>query len=196
AWLAAAWGAVALAEKLSSRLGAGRAGPAEVLTVLALAAAVLLPPSAAALEAAFARRTVGAEVREVLDRALQLGAQSDGALLLGTWNLLSPALVTWHGELLSAGEAGGVQTRVAPSDGSASGLLAELRDPESRPELVLLLAASPSAPAPWRAAFAAETAWLAAVRDGLAGGELGFEALGREGFPDAGYEMTVHRRRP
>jgi hypothetical protein len=157
-------------------------------------------------------RTAPASTSAVLDAMgdPELGPR---LLVLGTWNLLSPALVEWQQLRLrwdGGGPGMGVLTDFELARRRSQRLRAALeRDlPEGRPiDTVLVLELDPSAESVpsaelsegERRLFASETAWLDPVREALEEGELPYREVEVRTLPASvdhwrGYRWRVYRR--
>lgn len=194
-WLVAALEAVDWTAAGAGRLGLGRRASIAAAALAALGAVAVLTLEVDAARLALAReaRTVPSTALPLLDA---LAAEADEpVVLLGTWNGLSPALVEWSLR----------QRRPRPSHlpadrralGRRKGLMESLAAaPPGRRVAVLEATAEPAAwTVDWRAAYAAETAWLDPLRDGFA--SLPGWVLERDLAPaGSGYRLRVFRRDP
>jgi hypothetical protein len=165
-----------------------------VLAAAFVVAAAAAPALAPGLREAFARYTVPATTGPVLDRILDAATQ-DRALVLGTWNQLSPVLVEWRDREQLAGAAAPELVVPEARDDSADVLLRRLRAGDAPPQVISIeLDASAPPPSPeWAAAYAAETAWLEPVRAALAAGGSGYALGSEERFPGTGYRLRMYR---
>ncbi len=197
-WLSAAWTVAASVRWWCERRRPPAAAAAGVsAVVLALALALLAPGvDRRRLEAQLAVRTVPATVRPVVDRLVEHSVEEEGSVLLGSWNLLSPALVEWHLRQrypsLAETRTPGTWRRIARSRAAEPmrrGLATRRRIRR------LLLAAAPGPPTAATVGFREATAWLVPVRGALASG-AGWQLHGTEDFPASGYRLEDYRRPP
>jgi hypothetical protein len=181
-WLTRSWREVARA-RVASALAAG-------VLVLALVAGF----DRAAAQADFDYCTLPGGTRRVLDAISDENAGSRGTVLLGTWNLLSTALVEWN-QHLRRPQAQSVARPKNPL-WYGVGLDAEplvqaiASDPAISSALVVTL--RPGDPA-YREGYAEEMAWLPAVRESLQR-DSSFARESDRHFDDSGYELEVFRR--
>lgn len=187
-WLAASWAGIRLLDFLWQRLGAR--GMGTIATSAALLGLAMLAPDPADSLARRPRYTVGEEARPVLEAVTRPTEEGHEVLVLGTWNLLSPALVQWHALRRGSKPEDGQLPRVwQESRRARKEALERLR----RFSEVVVIEALPSL-GPGRAAeHARENRWLQPVRNELRDSGL-FVLVGVEELPRAGYRVRRYRR--
>jgi hypothetical protein len=194
-WLAAANAAAAGARWLAPGRVARLAGL--VLAILLAGGMSLLPPpvDVRRLRNGLTEHGVPRSVRPVLDAVDTSLAAASGAVLVGAWNCLSPALIEWHARLRSVGPENPAvprQPRKLVRPAEAAHLAKRARESGVRRVLVLDLAASGNA---WRPGWETETSWLDPARAALERdprwSELSFLA-----FPESGYSLRLYRSAP
>lgn len=167
------------------------------LAVGAAAAVAAIPPTVDAprLRRGLEEHSVPGAVREALDGVVQSMVAARGAVLIGYWNNLSPALVEWHARVRSAGPeraTAPLQARrlVRPED--AETLPARAWERGAGCILVLDLARGGQA---WGQGWIDETAWLDPARAALAS-DPRWTAEPARAFLDSGYSLRVYHRAP
>ncbi len=166
------------------------------LAAIALGCLVLLQPTrvdVARSRDSLERFTISPDVRPVLDLIHRTARSSNGTVLLGLWDGLSPNLVEWHARIEEPGIdarriARGPNRRARLGDPGR--FLDELaRDEETETILLLGLAGAPV----FSAGFRAESRWLAPVEARLEQ-DSRFELQSETEFERAGYSLRVFRR--
>lgn len=190
-WLFAAW---VLLRGLDALLGRGPLERVRIPGVVVCAALVATAVGSnfhrETVEEQWHTRTVPAAVGPTLDRVVELAAEEEGTLVLGTWNLLSPALVEWHFRRLHPNSAAFLPRTVHASSKARRRATADL------PHIgqVLLLEPTVHMPSDLAAVAREENAWLAEIRGSLetAGSH---QLVGEEEMGVSGYRLRIYRRR-
>jgi hypothetical protein len=134
-------------------------------------------------------RTVPATVAPTLDRIAELAVEEQGTLVLGTWNLLSPALVQWHFRRLHPEAVDHLPRTVFPSSKARRRVARDLPEIEQ----VLLVEPLASMPPDLAAVAWQENAWLEPLRTALEqGGSHPLTA--EETWEDGGYRLRIFRK--
>jgi hypothetical protein len=194
-WLAASWSVVRAVEAMVVRV-VPTVRHSIVLVNAAIAAIVLsalawMPAIDPSLQILYARYTVPASTRPMLDRVVHLGAERS-TIILGTWNQASPALFVWRSlQLRDRAPEVYVPSR---RGGNAEALQRRFRRHAHGPQIIFLEHDPIRAPSPeWAAAYVAETAWLQPLRRDLDDGLTPYRLAHTEDFTEAGYRIRVYR---
>lgn len=193
-WLSFSRVAIALLAKLTGEFERPR--HSHTVAAIALGCFVLLQPTQvdlARVRDSFERFTISPEVRPVLDAIHRTARSSNGTVLLGLWDGLSPNLVEWHARIEEPGidarrVARGPNRRARLGDPTR--FLDELaRDEEIETILLLGLTGEPD----FSAGFRAESQWLQPV-EALLLQDPRFEQQSTATFGQAGYSLRAFRR--
>lgn len=172
-----------------------RLSVAPAMAVAVCVASALSHPEMGKLRQVFEPQNPPGNIRAVLNAVAGTALRSEGSVVLGTWNSLSPALVTWHCRLRTPG----LDTAHIPID--ARTLVGDL---SPRPLLDALAAAQDvekimviglsAERFQWNGDFNKENAWLPAARAAL-DRDPRFRLDSAKDFEGTGYELLVFSRR-
>lgn len=193
-WLSFSRVVIALLAKATGEFERPRHG--HTVAAIALGCFVLLQPTRinlARVRESLERFTIPSEVRPVLQAIHRSARSSNGTVLLGLWDGLSPNLVEWHARMEEPGLdankiARGPNRRARLGDPSR--FLDELaRDEEIETILLLGLSGAPD----FSDGFRAESQWLGPV-EALLQQDSRFELQSTATFERAGYTLRAFRR--
>lgn len=168
---------------------------APAIAVAVCAVSALAHPEMAKLRQAFEKQNPPANIRAVLNAVAGTALRSNGSVILGTWNSLSPALVTWHCQLRTPGVDPShlpIEARELPGDLSPTALLEALHAAEDLEKIMVIGLSAERFP--WSEDFIKENTWLPAARTAL-DRDASFRLDSAKDFKETGYEMLVYSRR-
>jgi hypothetical protein len=137
--------------------------------------------------------SVSGSVRSMLDVIANEAWTSQGSVVLGYWNCLSPGLVEWHCRLLRPGEKGEyIPHHPKHFSGTLDPSLLDVFAQSEKVKRIFILDASQLA-SDWAAEFRRENLWLPAVNEAI-NRDKRFVYENEYTFSNAGYKLIVFRK--